>query len=452
MPKLTTLIVSLFTFTFFIVISVTPSYAQYACLPTCDLNDGEFLALAAMGLSTSNNRDAEFQITSASLNETFEIGIFDGDGSGTNWDINNPPFVNLEYLLYADPQGNGTGNSFLIARWSSDGTFGDNLGEPMPTDEWFIRELPNVPEARTPDGIFSYRLEMINLNPEALGLNGYKVRSDGTISIPAGTAFNYVSSPRAPEDFETLYPNIDIEDPACADIERPGFFCDPLTDPNCCLNPTLYTGNWSFCFMVPDGLNTLNIWDGDFDFGSASFDNDDNCIKPDNVDLDTDDSNTPIPLPEWAIGTDAITQSASVPTDPADDNFCNPLSIRPPSVNYDLVGPGGVRYTNDNPSGNIEWELFNISILPFDPSLYDIHVDSIPGGLWCVETFGNDLQNLNSLRFPYAVLGVDVNGDPVIEPPVHLPIPTLNQWGVFTLIALLGIVGFIILSRKKVAA
>ncbi len=452
MTKFRALYVSLLASILCIAIYATPSHAQFACLPTCDLADGEFLALAAMGLSTSNNRNAEFQITSASISETFEIGIFDGDGSGTNWDVNNEPFVVLEYSLYADPEGNGTGNSFLVARWSSNGAFGDNIGEPMPTDEWFTRVLSNIPQARTADGTYSYRLEMENLNPDAVGLNGYKVRTDGAIFIPAGAAFNYVAPPRAQKDFETLFPNIDITDPACFDMNRPGGFCDPFTDPSCCLNPTLYTGEWSFCFMVPDDLDTLDIWDGDFDFGSASFDDQGNCIVPDNVNLDTDDQNTPIPLPDWAIGTDAITQSASIPTDPADDNFCNPLSTRPPSVIYNLVGPGGVSYMNTNPSGNIEWELFNISTLPFDPNLYDIHVDDIPGGLWCVETFGNDMQNLNSLRLPFAAIGVDDNGEPVVEPPVDLPIPSLNQWGVLALAVILGIVGFMAIRRKKVAA
>ncbi|MEM7009157.1 MAG: IPTL-CTERM sorting domain-containing protein, partial [Thermodesulfobacteriota bacterium] len=312
--------------------------------------------------------------------------------------------------------------------------------------------LPNISQAQTQDGSYSYRMKMVNINPETTGLNGYKVRSDGTISIPQGTAFNYLSPPRAPLDFETLFPNIDIDDLACADFNRPGIFCDPLTDPSCCLNPTLYTGEWRFCFMVPDGLETLDIWDGDFDFGSASFDNNDNCLSPDNIDVDTDDQNTPIPLPEWALNTDAITQSASIPTNPSDDDGCNPLSNRPPSVIYDLVSPEGDRYLNSNPSGNIEWELFNITILPFDPDLYDLQVDNIPGGLWCVETTGNNMQNLNSLRLPFAVIGVDDEGDPVIEPPLAMEVPTLNQWGFVVLAAIIGILGIMRVIRKRKAA
>ena len=67
------------------------------------------------------------------------------------------------------------------------------------------------------------------------------------------------------------------------------------------MNPTLYDGIYEFCFIVPEVIDTLDIWDGDFDFGSSSFDSNGNCILPDGVDVDTDDPNTPIPLPEWSI-------------------------------------------------------------------------------------------------------------------------------------------------------
>ncbi|MGB2692569.1 MAG: IPTL-CTERM sorting domain-containing protein [Thermodesulfobacteriota bacterium] len=430
-------------------LSQVSSAQPYACLPTCDVTDGEMLALAAMGLSTSNNRNAEFQITSPPGSQTFEIGIFDGDGTFASWDVNNDPFVILEYKLFLDPEGNGTGNSISIAEWSSDGTFGDNIGEPMPNNDWFIRELPNKEQARTADGSFSYRLVMRNLNPNVLGLNGYKVRSDGTVSIPAGSAFNYISSPRGFDDFKTLYPNLDADDPACFNPDTVTF-CDPLTDPSCCLIPTTYDGAWSFCFVIPESIDTLDIWDGDFDYGSASRDSEGNCMRPDGINLDTDDPNTPIPLPEWALNTDAITQSASIPTNPPDDNGCSNLTIRPPSVVYDLVGPNGEIYTNVNPSGNIEWELFNISTLPFNPALYDIHVDNIEPGLWCVKTIGNDMQNLNSLRLPYAVIGVDDEGNPVFPGESPTDVPTLNEWGLIIFSAFVLLASVCYLRRKRV--
>jgi hypothetical protein len=229
-------------------------------------------------------------------------------------------------------------------------------------------------------------------------------------------------------------------------------FCDPVEDPSCCLNPTNYDGVWKFCFIVPQSIDTLDIWDGDLDFGSESFDAEGNCIKPDGVALDTDDPNTPIPLPEWALNTDAITQSASIPTAPADDHGCSPLVNRPPSVTYDLVGPNGVSYTNVNPSGNIEWELFNISTLPFNPIFFDIHVDSIEPGLWCIKTNGNDMQNLNSLRVPYAVIGVDEEGNPVFPPEMPTRIPTLNEWGLLTLSAFALLISVYYIRRQRKVA
>ncbi len=428
----------LFVFLFFFCITpIKSAYSQYACLPTCSTIDGEFLSLAASGLQTTNNRDAEFQFTSPGDRNTIEIGIFDGDGTFTNWDINNPPFVILEFKLLLDPNGDGSGSPLEYALWSSDGTFGDNIGDPMPNDDWFVRVLTNIEGARTPSGNYSYKLVVRNLNPEAIGSNQYKVRSNGTLSIPAGSAFNYVSGPRAQEDFETLYPNLDPGDPSCGN-PMTFMFCDPTTDPSCCLNPTNYDGIWNFCFVVPDQINTLDIWDGDFDYGSASLNQEGICIRPDGVALDTDDQNTPIPLPVWAIGTDAITQSASIPTNPADDNGCSNLTKRIPSVTYDLIGPNGEIHTNVNPSGNIEWELFNISTNPFNPNLYDLHVDNIEPGLWCVRTNGNDMQNLNSLRVPYAVIGVDDEGNPVFPPEIPARIPTLNEWGLISL-AIIGL-------------
>ena len=443
------------SFVFLFLFCITPiksAYSQYACLPTCSVTDGEFLALAAMGLSTTNNRNAEFQITSPGDSRTFEIGIFDGDGNFANWDLGGAPFVILEYKLFLDPKGDGSGSPILYATWSSDGTFGDNVGDPMPDNDWFVRTLPNSPQALTQDGSYSYRLEMRNLNSDIVGLNSYKVRSNGTISIPPGSAFNYISSPASIDDIEILFPNVNFDDPACFDPGRPGLFCNPLTDPSCCLNPTNYDGLWSFCFVVPEVIETLDIWDGDFDYGSASFDSGDNCIEPDGVDVDTDDPNTPIPLPLWALNTDAITQGVSSPTNPADDDGCNPIVNRPPSVIYDLVGPNGETYTNLNPSGNIEWELFNISTNPFNPRLYDIHVESIEPGLWCVKTDGNNMQNLNSLRVPYAVIGVDEEGDPVFPPDTARRVPTLNEWGLIALSTFVLLISVYYLRRQRGSA
>jgi len=38
----------------------------------------------------------------------------------------------LEFRLFLDPKNDGSGSTFLYAEWSSDGTFGENIGDPMP--------------------------------------------------------------------------------------------------------------------------------------------------------------------------------------------------------------------------------------------------------------------------------------------------------------------------------
>lgn len=419
---------NIFVFVLLLFLAVIPlrsAYSQFNCLPTCDITDARFMSLVGSNLVTTNNTDAFFHITSIAGDDEFEIGVFDGDAIG-RWDISNDTgAAELEYTLFFDPDGDGTGtgNGVVYATWSSDGSFGDNIGSPMPDNDWFIAVLPNDPQAMTNLASFSYVLRIVNINTPATALNAFKVRSDSLLTLPAGEAFNYVGQQFGLEDFQTIYPNFVLDDPECfnpAPTAMGGFgirlFCDQ-TDPDCCLNETTYDGSWDFYFNLPENINTLDIWDGDLDYGSASANADATlCINPDGVNVDTDDPNTPIPLPPWAIGTDAITQGESSPTNPPDDNDCSPAANRPPSVIYELVDPNGLSYLNENPSGNIEWELFNLSTEPFDPTLYDIHVDDIPTGLWEIRITGNNLQNQNSMRVPYEICGMDEQGLPVCRP------------------------------------
>ncbi|MGB2692571.1 MAG: hypothetical protein WBC96_08750, partial [Thermodesulfobacteriota bacterium] len=62
----------------------------------------------------------------------------------------------------------------------------------------------------------------------------------------------------------------------------------------------------------------------------------------------------------------------------------------------------------------------------------------------------NDLTNLNAFRLPYAIIGVDDEGFPVVPEGPSTPVPTLNQSGlfVFVLVALLMAIYFI--KRKKI--
>ncbi|MGB3729749.1 MAG: hypothetical protein WBA70_10935, partial [Thermodesulfobacteriota bacterium] len=365
------LLLAIITFSAF---PIQSAFSQFACVPTCDITDGRFMSLAGFGLQTTNNTDAFFHLTSRAGSTDLDMGIFDGDGRGANvlgvtgpdkWDTSGGGVTEVEYTLFFDPSGDGLGigNGVVYRTWTSDGSSGDNMGSPMPDNDWFVSIIPNDPQAQTAVGSFSYVLRAVNVAPVIAGINVFKIRSDGTVSVPAGEAFNYVVSFSNITDIQTLYPNFDFADPTCfnpAVFGPVALFCSP-NDPACCLHESTYDGTWEFVFNVPEDLTTLDIWDGDLDFGSASLDPNDNtiCIVPDGIAVDTDDPNTPIALPPWAIGTDAIQQSASVPTGPPDDDACGPPSLRSPSVFYELIDPDGLSYFNVNPSGNIEWELFN---------------------------------------------------------------------------------------------
>ncbi len=466
-------------FTSFFLISQVSFAQPYACIPTCINDDAKFLIFAAGAtLQTINNQNLEVQIRSEENSPTVEIGVFDGDAiqefivfeDFTWWDrASNRPTVELLFSLFPDPEGNGQGNGNVVATWSSDGSIGDNMGDPMPDNEWFSRVLPNAPGAQTEDGFYSYRLEVSVLNPDpdpaGEAWNAFKLRTDGIISITAGSAFNYMAARDNFFDLITIYPDYNDSIPECVlppgQTNELGGFCDP-DDPSCCLFNTTYDGNWKFCMIVPEGVNTLDIWDGDLDYGSASADPtppDFPCNLADGQSVDTDDQNTPIALPPWSVGTDVVTQGISTPTGPPDDLECLATNLRRPSINYNLIGPGGVTYTNTDPSGNLEWELFNISTEPFDPDLYDIQVDNIEGGLWCIEPFGNDIRNLNSLRLPFDMFGLDENGNPVLPTPMPSPmptpepivrdVPTLNVWGMFGFGLITLFVSIYYLKRRR---
>lgn len=99
----------------FVLVALVPNqsaFAQFSCVPNCDITDGRFMALAGSTFETTNNTDAFFHITSILGNPNIEIGIFDGDGLGGangRWDLNFLDTTNVEYTLFMNPDGNGLG-------------------------------------------------------------------------------------------------------------------------------------------------------------------------------------------------------------------------------------------------------------------------------------------------------------------------------------------------------
>ncbi|GJM14877.1 MAG: hypothetical protein DHS20C13_02040 [Thermodesulfobacteriota bacterium] len=428
---------SLFLLVSISVFPISSALAQFQCLPTCVVDDGRHFALAGIGGSTLNNSTIEFGLMSPEGADSLQFGIFDGESEG-RWDSLNQ--AELTFTVFADPNGDGSG-TMQIAEF---------IGDTMADNDWSDFNIPNNPAAQTPEGDFSYRLVATNLNPNMQGRNVFKVRSAGGLSLIANQPFNIIGTMNTVEDILTIYPSFDILDPGpgcLTDLNNPLSLCDEA-DPSCCFNDTTYSGTWTFFFEVPEGLTTLQIWNGDFDFGSSSADAGLNC-SADGIDVDTNDLNTPDDvLPPWAIGTTAVLEGLSTPTDPPDD-ICSPIFRRRPSVTINLFDPLGTMYTDENPSGTEEWELFSISSdEPFDPMVNDLSAAEIMPGVWRVEIMGTDIQNLNALRLEFPILGIDPGGELPTDPPPAV-VPTLSQWGLVGMAGALGMFSLFFMRKRK---
>lgn len=348
------------------------------------------------------------------------------------------PGADLEVSLFADPNNDGTGN-VLVNQW---------FGATMPDNDWFVINQPNSPQAQTPDGDYIYKLVVRNLDPNAISANSFKLRTDGRIKVLPFEIFSFLSTLATLEDVFIVYPNLE-GNLGVGDCFGPDPLCDPA-DPDCCLFGSTYDGSWCFSFIFPEDIERIEMFDGDFDYGSSMDVGGGNCAA-DGVDVDTDDPNTAndILFP-WTVGTEAVFEGAATAL-PFDD-WCESFQPRPPSVTYSLVGHQGTNITNNNPSGTQEWERFSVTTGPLDPMVDDLSVAMLEPGQWIIKVNGLDQLNLNVLRLPYAINGEDENGDPVpFDPEEEIrPIPTLSEWGLlaFALFPLFISVYFIRRNRK----
>jgi hypothetical protein len=360
------------------------------CLPTCNVADGRFLAIASQNLITLSESNLDLQISVPADATSFSIGVFDGDMRGfdasgvSHWDTGFA--ATYEYSLYADAAANGTGTIPIPLTTGSVSV----LSTSMPDNNWIDFSVSTGPDARTPSGNYFYRLN-VRLLPTALQTqNAFKIRTSAVLSgmtlDPAARPFAYIANLAGLADLQTVYPSY------------------PAT------SPTRYDGTFSFYFEVPFSRTELVLWDGDFDRG-----------KFDGTDRDTDDADTPnAPFrPAWfTIDTVPEGVASGLPGtsgNPADDR--SPAGngiylLKAPSVRYDVIFPGGQSFANENPSGNQEWEQFRISTESFDASLMDHSTSAIPPGVYHLRISGVDMGNLNALVLPYRVLCVDEAGVP----------------------------------------
>lgn len=350
--------------------SVCPSLnldgKQYSYFPSTEINDGKFVSISGTKIESLSKHSLTFQLVAPSNATSLEIGVFDGDTGGTNsgsphWDEGNDP---LEFTLTADPTGNGTGTNVVYSV----------NGSQMADNDWFSLTIPTTVTARSPSGNYFYRLNVTLSNVNGTSESNFKLRTSGAIFFK-NSPFSIIGASKSQNDLGIIYPNY------------------PL------LLPTRYTGNWNFAFFVPGLPTSVEIWDGDFDYGSSY-----------STFLDTDDQNTPNSIPAFALGTGAVLEGVSIGTgvgkgNPEDDNS-NITHRRSPNPEYTLTDPKGSHYLNSNLSGNSEWEVFRVGTTPFDPYNLDIKAQSLSSGIYGIDFRGLDLSNKATLKSDYLLLGV----------------------------------------------
>lgn len=343
--------------------------AAYSAMPTGDPDDGRFLAVAGTQLSTLADQTIELFIGVPEGWSSFEIGIFDGDLS-YNWDLDDGGGT-LGFWLYKDPLKSGA--TVLLSSWTSAG---------LPNDDWTSQIFNTDSAAEAPSGNYFYRLVIGWSGAVPVGsLNMFKVRTDGQLSVRNGQAVTFIGAPQ----------NLSLDPYVGAGDPNPGEQNDP--------DANSYNGHWDLYFYVPTDRNGITFRDGDADRSD-----------------DTDDPNTPPidpdgPGPAWA--------EAARPGAPADGaGGSGPCCHISPAVYHRVTDPDGYIYTNDNPSGNLEWENYIIS----DESDADVVIGyNLSAGLWRYEIVGLDAHNTYFVDVDHELFSGTDPPLPVSPPPLVVP-------------------------------
>ncbi len=426
------------------------------CLPSCNVDDGKFLAISGTGLVTLSDTVLDVNLTADAGTTSFDFGVFDGDGGEiepstgkSRWDVGAT--VDFDYAIFASPPGGPEVQLDLTVSPAAPGgcsptvVLGELIPDPacsvpssaFPNNAWLDFTVDSSgTEGEAPSGIKVYRLEVRQMVATGITSNVFKVRTTGQVTIRLGEQpFSYAATLGAlPEDVRILTPDADFEN-------------------------SNYDGKWSFFFDVEADQENLIVWDGDLDHGR--FDGDRTCTpQPECLVAGGQDTDDPDTLndpfePLFEVTDDVLMEDVAdgfngTSGEPPDDiaNVAD-LFARPPGVRYDLVFPDGRIFGNDNPSGNQEWEQFIISSAPgcddsptcvpdcdpsdpvdpscptgpFDPvgvPCADVCLTPaspgppvIPQGVYELRVQGNDFSNLNALRLPQ-ILCVDEIGSPCI--------------------------------------
>ncbi len=319
------------------------AHADTSCFPSCAADDGRMLSLSSnSGAQSLLQSSLEIRLSVKKKNKTFSLGFFDGDSglpdaSGVgHWEFSASGDLSL--TLYADPMGDGTGNT-VVGQWS---------GNSMPDNEWSDATIQTGPEARQGAGPYRYRLAM-EYDGEA---SYFKVRTTA-------------------EAFFTPYEVVPIVarvDANSASIIYPAF-------PSAV--PTTYDGTFDLLFSAGEPPTEFVFWNGDADMGD-----------PENP--DTDDQDTPNnSLPPFASHPGTLFEGAGglgIPQDGVTVNTSNEYLYRP-GLSAVVTFPPGLTLTDDNPSGNREWEQVRIEFGPPETALTSF------AGLYEVTMLGLDMNN-----------------------------------------------------------
>ena len=383
------------------VATATPALAQTTyCLPTCSQTDARFISLAGSGYRSVAGDQIAITLASGSTTDSVVFEIFDGETSGV-WDAGTSPLV---FSLYADRHGDGTGTR-LVGQWS---------GRGMADTAWHRIAVRHDTNARAESGAFFYMLKVRIQWGDTTDANGIEDDTEDGSAVTTWSNFKIRStSHMMTTQFAFCAPLFSMRE---GNIVYPNY---PL------LTNSTYDGTWSLFVQVPKPIHTLEVWDGDMDFGSW-----------DGLAMDTDDFNTNSnTVPRWS-GTSSVEEGVASGIDlvrtvlgtvtsilgtgaPMDDN----LSLayrRSPSVIYDVVDPAGVSYRNNNPSGNLEWERFVIGTSSSTTTL-DANATFLPRGLYEMRLSGMDMHNLNAWRYSEGVVGSTPQGEAEKMPDADCP-------------------------------
>lgn len=388
-----------------IIFSFSSKSFAISCIPTCSSTDARFLSVTeGLGTETFSPGFIDIRVIVPGDLIAFSFGIFDGNAEeaiDTIWDLASVDDLEYSYTMYADPDGDNTG-PIAFQVFASD--LGDNIWQDFPifTDE----------NARDANGDFVYNFRVMLISPPSDSFNSYKLRSttDG-VKLRLDGFFGIIAPGYSLSEFEIIYPNV----------------------PD--LSVTTYDGTFTFYFDVEGPLTELEMWDADFDYGDE-----------DGIDQDTDDPNTPNTIPSFdPPGSNSQNEGANCCA-PFDDRV-DMVFLREGNIKYKIIAPDGQEFINNNPSGNREWELFNITTEPgpVNTSLHDLRTDSLPPGRYTLIIEGMDISNHNTFFPPFALIGEED-----IEPPLppREPIPTLSEWGYIIFALFSGLIGIWYIRKR----